>query len=68
MLLSVAVGLARSEARAEGLRKAGIEPVIGELSQTDILAKAAASGTALLQCHLGDINIMLSPTQLCVYT
>ena len=45
ILSCVAVGLARSEARAEGLRKAGIEPVVGELSETDILAKAAASGT-----------------------
>jgi hypothetical protein len=38
------VGLARSEARAEGLRKAGIEPVIGELNQLDVLSASAASG------------------------
>ncbi|CAL8465187.1 g4722 [Coccomyxa elongata] len=50
-------GLARSEGRADGLRKAGIEPVIGELSQTDVLAKAAASADAVVHTaffHTGD--------------
>ncbi|EIE23314.1 NAD(P)-binding protein [Coccomyxa subellipsoidea C-169] len=51
------VGLARSEARAEGLRNAGIEPVIGELSDLDVLAKASASADAVIHTaffHTGD--------------
>ncbi|BDA43900.1 Uncharacterized protein C2A9.02 [Coccomyxa sp. Obi] len=51
------VGLARSEARAEDLRKSGIEPVLGELCHFDVLARAAASADAVIHTaffHTGD--------------
>ena len=40
----LAVGQVRSDAKAEDLRKRGIEPVVCTLEDTDVLAKAASSG------------------------
>lgn len=43
----LAVGLVRSEASAERLRKAGGEPLTGTVDDLDVLAKAAAAGEKL---------------------
>lgn len=45
-------GLVRSDGAAERMSRIGVEPVRGDLSQTGVLAKAAAGAGAVVHCAL----------------
>ena len=53
-------GLTRSEISAAALHKAGIQPVLGTLDETDVLASAARDADAVINCadsdHLGAVH------------